>query len=146
MISSLLIIAFSLVLLVYWFRYTCLALLRAGGDEDCGDVIAANRLQFAAVREELRKSPDTPLDRLHEALESDYRILTYLLEQAARLETGSLEQRILDFDYRLMRVWYQLAKRASDPHARRALAEMSGIVKYFAALMSQRLASQPYRA
>jgi len=146
MISSVLIIAFSLILLVYWFRYTCVVLLRTGTGEECrGDVIEANRLRFAAVQAELKESPHGPLDQLHEALESDYRLLTYLLDQAAHVEAGSLEQRILDFDYRLMRLWYKLVRNLSGSHARRALAEMSNILNYFAGAMGQRLAAQPYR-
>jgi hypothetical protein len=123
-----------------------LALLQTEtGEAARGDVIEANRLRFAAVRQELKESSPTPLDHLHEALESDYRILTYLLEQAAHLETGSIEQRILDLDYRLMRIWYKLTRNSSAPHARRALTEMSNILNYFAGTMGQRLAAQSSR-
>jgi hypothetical protein len=43
MIASVLIITFSLVLFVYWFRYSCLLLLRRSADQP---VAAADRFNY----------------------------------------------------------------------------------------------------
>src|ERR1035441_6122551 len=120
MIASVLIIVFSLVLFVYWFRYSCLLLLRSRADQP-GEV--AGRFNCANVQQGLKAGLD--LDPLHQSLERDYRVLTYLLEHAAGLELEQLEYRLLVLDYKLMQGWYRLTKSAAPQQARRALAEMA---------------------
>ena len=143
MIASILILFFSLVLFIYWFRYTCLLILRTGGEEPYADRVArANHLHFPEVRQSLNSLPlQSSLDPILASLERDYAVLQYLMQHAENLGIGALEQRMLAFDYRLMELWYRLTRRTSAPMARRALAEMSEIVTYFAQEMGKRAAS-----
>jgi hypothetical protein len=123
MIASVLIITFSLVLFVYWFRYSCLLLLRRGADQP---IIAAGRFNYVSVQQGLKTA--TELDPLHQSLERDYRVLTYLLEHAAGLELEQLEYRLLVLDYRMMQGWYRLTKSTAPRQARRALGEMADVL------------------
>src|SRR5580692_12831665 len=105
MIASVLIIAFSLVLFVYWFRYSCLLLLRRNADAPAA---AADRFNYVTVQQGLKAGLD--LDPLRQSLDRDYRLLTYLLDHAAGLELESLEYRLLVLDYKMMQGWYRLTK------------------------------------
>ncbi len=139
MLASILITALSLVLLLYWFRYTCLLLLR-----DRASVLhhaPDSRLGFHDVRERVQTEAD--LDPLHRALDRDYRLLTYLLQHAARLGTQSLEDRFLLLDYRIMQWWYALTRSAAPAQARRALAEMADVLACLAHKMSEQAGLLP---
>jgi hypothetical protein len=125
MIASVLIIAFSLVLFVYWFRYSCLLLLRSRADQP---LVVAERYSCASVQQGLKAGME--LDPLHRLLDRDYRVLTYLLEHAAGLELEQLEYRLLVLDYKLMQGWYLLTKSAAPRLARRALGEMADVVSF----------------
>lgn len=120
MVASILITVVSLVLLSYWFRYSCLLLLR-------------NQAQSANVPQ---KQGD--LDPMREAVERDYRLLTYLCRHAAGLAEQSLEERILILDYKLMRTWYRLTRTLAPTQARNALSEMAAVV----AFLGQRIDEQ----
>jgi len=124
MLASILIICFSLVLFVYWFRYSCILLLRNRAEQaaPAGDI----RFNFASVQELLKTAE--PLDPLHQSLQRDYQVLTYLLRHAAGLELESFEDRLLVLDYRVMQAWYRLTRTAAPQQARRALAEMADVV------------------
>jgi hypothetical protein len=124
MVASVLIIAFSLVLLVYWFRYSCILLL--GNRADQPATTAADRYNYTDVQQRLKTAQE--LDPLLHSLERDYRVLTYLQEHAAGLELEQLEYRLLVMDYKLMQGWYRLTKSAAPGQARRALAEMAEIL------------------
>jgi hypothetical protein len=123
MIASVLIITFSLVLFVYWFRYSCLLLLRRDSEQP---VVASDRFNYVAVQQGLKAGLE--LDPLHRSLDRDYRVLTYLLEHAAGLELEQLEYRLLVLDYKLMQSWYRLTKCTAPQQARRALAEMADVL------------------
>ena len=133
MLASILITAVSFVLLCYWFRYSCLLLLRnrleqAAPTQD-------HRFSYAQVREQVETAAD--LDPLRLSLERDYRIVTYLLQHTAGLGTQtSLEDRLLQLDYRLMHHWYGLTHSAAPKLARRALSEMAEIVACLAQKMA----------
>src|SRR5579884_2842180 len=99
MIASVLIIAFSVILLLYWFRYSCLLLLRHNA---AAPDLLDNRFGFAHVQQELQGA--TNLDALHRTLERDYRLVMYLVEHAAGLNLPSIEDRLLVIDYKIMRV------------------------------------------
>jgi hypothetical protein len=111
MLASVLISVFSLVLLIYWFRYSCLLLLR-------------NAEQPVLDRQK------GDLDPLRQSLERDYRMLTYLCRHAAGLGDQSLEERILILDFKLMRLWYRLTRTAAPVQARNALSEMAAVVAF----------------
>lgn len=136
MIETIVILAFSLALFVYWFRYTVLLLLA----EDHGDqhIAVIGQLHLLETRDALRQGGDVPLDNLHRALESDYRMLRYLLDHAVGLGLRPLEHFMLILDYRLMGAWYRVTRNASSAQARRALEEMAGVLSYIAYKMGER--------
>lgn len=123
MLASVLIIAFSVILFLYWFRYSCLFLLRSRSGQIA---TAADRFNYASVQEALKR--EVNLDPLHLSLERDYRVLTYLLEHAAGLELEQLEYRLLVLDYKVMQGWYRLTRWAAPRQARRALGEMAEVL------------------
>ena len=135
MLAGVLISSVSFVLLCYWFRYSCLLLLRNRSEQAAGPV--DGRFSFLEIRSRLEDASD--LDPLRHSLERDYRIVTYLLHHAAGLGTQSLEDRLLKLDYKLMRGWYVVTRTAAPQQARRALSEMASVV----ACLAQRMSSAP---
>ena len=134
MVASFLIIGISVILLAYWFRYSCILLLRSHEERAAS---ASNvpdiRFCFAEVQARLRSAE--VLDPLHLSLQRDHEILMYLLEHAAGLSLGSFEDRLLVLDYKLMQWWYRLTRIAAPQQARRALYEMASILN----LLSQKM-------
>ena len=125
MVETILIVVFSLALFVYWFRYTVLLLLSEEQVEAHSTVIG--QLSVLETRKALRQTQgDLPLDRLHRALDDDYRMLRYLLDHAAGMGLRPLEHYLLILDYRIMKAWYRLTPN------RRALDEMAGVLSYIA--------------
>ena len=120
MVASILISVVSLVLLCYWFRYSCLLLLRS----------------HAQRPEQVPAEGD--LDPLRRAVERDYRLFTYLCRHAAGLAEQSIEERILILDYKVMRIWYRLTRTLAPTQARNALSEMAAVV----AFLGQRIGEQ----
>ena len=92
--ASVLMIAASSALFVYWFRCTCLLLLAQKQSPEYALKVASTvRLNFQ-VQEELEAQPDQlDLDRLYAGLEDDYRMLTDLLRQVTGSE--SIDQKLL---------------------------------------------------
>lgn len=142
MVSSLLIITFSVVLFVYWFRYTCLLILKTKTSRDYAHQVAlANQLNFLEVSGRLQKDPGADqLATLHASLSRDYRVLTYLLQHAAGFpfKGRSLEQRMLMIDFKLMECHYGLTRKFAASQSRHALEEMSYILSHFANVMGER--------
>ena len=139
MIETVLIIAFSLALFVYWFRYTVLLLLNEEQVEEHTSVVS--QLSLLDTREALRRTEgQLPLDPLHRALEKDYRMLRYLLDHAAGLGLRPIEHFLLMLDYRMLRLWYHVTRNTSTAQARRALQEMAGILTYVAYKMGEHAA------
>jgi hypothetical protein len=124
MIASVLIIAVSSVLFGYWFRYACILLLRANSERS-----AAQTPTF---------DEQTEPDVLRQSLERDYRVLTYLCQHGAALSDQSFEERLLIWDFQVMRFWYRLTRSAAPKQARNALAEMAAVV----AFLGQKLGEQ----
>ena len=136
MVASILIIGISVVLLAYWFRYSCILLLRsheerAASASDVPDI----RFCFAEVQARLRTAE--LLDPLHLSLQRDYEILMYLLEHAAGLSLESFEDRLLVLDYKVMQWWYRITRVAAPQQARRALYEMASILNVLAQKMGE---------
>jgi hypothetical protein len=125
MIASILILTFSAVLLVYWFRYSCVLLLRNAA-ERAQLPLSDERFSIGFVLERVRT--EKHLDQLERALDRDYHMLTYLLKHAADLELASIENRMLILDYRLMRLWYRFTRTIAPEQARKALAEMASVL------------------
>lgn len=133
MLASVLILTVSVALLIYWFRYCCLGLLR--NLEDQPSLVPENRFSFQDVRNRLQT--DSDLDPLDRALDRDYRIVSYLLLHAAGLGAHSLEHRILLLDYKLMQAWYWLTRAAAPAQARKALSERAAILGCLAQKMGE---------
>jgi hypothetical protein len=144
LIASAIIAVISLLLFVYWFRYTCLLILSAKTARDYArDVAAANQLSFVEVQSRLAGSPMNPaLEQVHQALERDYRLVVYLLRHAANYHAAeeSLEHWILRLDYRFMCIWYHVSRTFSMRMARGALLEMASIINHMANNMGERVA------
>src|SRR5437879_3777247 len=102
MTFNVLIIAISMLLLLYWFRYTCLLVLRAKPARNYSkQVAAANQLNVFVVRERLAATEPLQLDEVQQMLNRDYRLVMYLIRHAANFQaTGSeLEKRMLMLDF-----------------------------------------------
>lgn len=125
MIASILILVFSVVLLVYWFRYSCVLLLRSAAERNHLP-IADDRYNIGMVLDRVRTAHD--LNALERALDRDYHMLTYLLKHAADLELASIENRMLILDYRLMRLWYRITRSVAPEQSRKALTEMASVL------------------
>jgi len=139
MIASFLIIGFSVLLLAYWFRYSCILLLRAHA-ERTALAVPDIRFCFAEVQAQLRTAE--LLDPLHLSLQRDYEILTYLLQHAAGLSLESFEDRLLVLDYKVMQWWYRLTRIAAPRQARQALYEMASILNVLAQKMGEQAGVQ----
>lgn len=125
MIVSILIIVFSAILLAYWFRYSCLLLLRnSTGHADA--TAPDERFSIGKVLEKVRT--EQHLEPLELALDRDYHMLSYLLKHAADLELGSIENRMLILDYKLMRICYRTTRVIAPALSRKALAEMASVL------------------
>ena len=136
MFASILIIIFSVALLTYWFRYSCLLLLRSTENDSHA---VDKRFSFDDVRARLDDQPE--LDPLHQALSRDYQMLVYLLEHATGLELQSFENRLLVQDYRVMQWQYRLTRTIAPEQARSALKEMASVIGVLAGKLNQRAAA-----
>ena len=141
MIASFLIIGFSVVLLLYWFRYSCVLLLRAHTEQAASaSAVSDIKFCFAEVQARLKTAP--ALDPLHLSLQRDYEILIYLLEHAAGLSLESFEDRLLVLDYKVMQWWYRLTRIAAPQQARNALNEMASVLIVLAQKMGEQAGVQ----
>jgi hypothetical protein len=141
MIASIAVILLSFVMLVYWFRYTCILLVQSGVEEVRTASAAIQRnFSFGDVQSQLRS--ETALEPLRQALQRDYEVLTYLVRHASGLELATFEERLLVWDYRLMQVWYTLTKTVAPERARDAVTEMASIVGILAGRLGQRAGVQ----
>jgi hypothetical protein len=124
MIVSVLIALVSLVLAIYWFRYTCILLLRSRGEQPT-------------------VAPEDDIEAVRHSLIRDYRMLTYLWEHAAGLGEQSVEERILRVDFQIMRIWYYLTRTALPAQARSAITEMSAVVNFLGQKLGQQAGLEP---
>jgi hypothetical protein len=126
MFTSAFIIAISVILFVYWLRYSCVMLLRSAQERGELAKSADERFNVAAVLERLKTEGD--LDPLEQALERDYHVVTYLIEHAADLELASIENKLLVLDYKLMRTWSRVTRTLAPQQSRKALSEMASVL------------------
>jgi len=143
LIASIFIITGSAFLFLYWFRYTCLILLNTRKARNYERVVAeANGLTFVDARAQLTKAETAGLKVIHESLERDYRVLTYLLRHAATYSPAeqSFKHLMLRLDYKLMSLWFYMARLVSGRLARHALLEMATVVSHLANAMGERTA------
>jgi hypothetical protein len=144
MVFNVLIVAVSLLLLLYWFRYTCLLLLHTQPPRDYSkQVAAANQLNVFDVRASLAAGAGAQtFDDLEQMLDRDYRLVMYLIRHAANFRTAGseLEQRMLMLDFHIMRALYRVSRRFSPSQTRQSLEEMAQIIAHFAHVMGERAA------
>ena len=145
MIASLLIILVSSALLAYWFRYTCLLVLKTRTGKDyAAATAAANGLEFYRIKgRPIHDAPIAELPALQKSLERDYRLLAYLSQHTTGLEVGglTLEDRLLMLDFKAMRLIFALGRVLGAARARAALQEMSSILNHLANAMGERIDS-----
>lgn len=137
MFASVLIIVLCSALLAYWFRYSCILLLRDSADE-AGALSPAMQgtFQRAAIQDGLENN--APLDPVHDLLARDYQVLTYLVRHSSRVKLESFEERLLVWDYKCMQFWYGMTKTAAPDQARQALQEMAKVLTILSGRIGQR--------
>lgn len=131
----------SVVLLAYWFRYTCLFILGNSPVRSfAGKIAAANQLNYATVQAQLAR-PDvvSEPDRLRELLDRDYRLLCYLIEHGSHFRTAGykIERRVLQIDFKMMQIAYTLSRRLASSRSHQALCEMADIIGHLANSMGK---------
>jgi len=143
MFTILSMVGLTIALGVVWFRYTCSLILSAKPAKDYRQqVIQANQLKFLDVQKDLvevRKRQE--LDRIQQALERDYQLLTFVLRHGAAFQFGPdpVERRLLMIDFAVLRCWCGLSRRTSLVNPRPALNEMISILSHFANSMGERV-------
>src|SRR5208337_4811907 len=87
-IATIVIMAGSILLFAYWFRYTCLLMLHARTPRDYAtEVATVNQLSFASVQTQLCDA-NVDLSGLREALDRDYALVTRLLNEVSGERSG----------------------------------------------------------
>ena len=135
MIAGIFIIVVSAALFTYWFRYSCLLLLRNAAERAGAAPQADSRFSVGQVMVSLKS--DAALDPLERALERDYCILSYLIQHATDLEMASVENRFLLLDYKLMRLWSRMTRNRAPRQSRKALEEMASVLGVLIHCMGQ---------
>ena len=136
MLASILIITFSAVLFVYWFRYSCILLLR-NAVEEVANASSEPDARFSVTQVKSRLQTGEALDPLHASLRRDYQVLSYLLQHAAGLELASFEDRLLVVDYKVMQMYYRATRILYPEQARKALTEMASVLDVLVHKMGQ---------
>ena len=90
LIVTLVITVSSVLMLGYWFRYTCLLILSAETTRDyAADIATANQLSFLQVQAELRDQQPADLNRLQASLDRDLAVVTYLIQMPPGRASGA---------------------------------------------------------
>src|SRR5688572_2081311 len=107
MLSISIIIFFSVVLFIYWFRYSCLLILQDRAGLVNSTYASTSGLNFPTVQQKLRGSDRSVamLDHLQSELAKDYRILCFLLRCSPDTGVDPIERRMLMLDYWIMQGW-----------------------------------------
>ncbi len=137
MFASFLIIAVCSALLAYWFRFSCILLLRTHA-EQASNLATGIQGTFGCAEAQERLQKDDQLDRVHAVLQRDFEVLTYLVRHASGVKLESFEEKLLVWDYKTMRFWYALTKTAAPQQARQALSEMATVMTILAGRLGER--------
>lgn len=141
---SLLLIGLSLALFAYWFRYSCLLILRTQTAEDfSGAVCRANGLSFDLVKGQIEAASNPNLVALFESLERDYRVVNQLLDQVALSAPSEnmLEVKLLRANFRVTQLWFRLSHSLGLNSSVSALEEMADTIGHFANTLGQQNAA-----
>jgi hypothetical protein len=130
----------SILLLGYWFRFTCHLILSAATSQDYATNVArAHQLCYLEAQRRLTEG-EMQLGLLKEMLDRDYDVVARLLGNVGGSQAG-IERRMLEIHYSVMGAWYQVSSRISTSAAHAALEEMSNVVAYFANSVGEAAAS-----
>jgi hypothetical protein len=149
MLASIIIIAVSAALFVYWFRYSCVLILNTKTIQSyAAEVAQSKELNFLNVQRALAVGEPAPLDELRENLQRDYSRISSLLTSSVGSGTDEqndgymLERAMLGMSFRWLNVQYKVVSHFSERIARAALLEMSQIVEHHANAFGEVMAAQ----
>ena len=128
MLTAILIIVISAAMLLYWFRYSCILILRNQLEREAS-------AEPQAIQDRIHAAAN--LDSLHQELDRDYKVLTYLLAHATGLELASFEHKLLMWDCRMMRYVYRITRLILPDMARNALCERAEILEVLGGHLKQ---------
>jgi len=135
MTISLLLIALSLALFAYWFRYSCILILRTKTAEDfASDVARVNGLSFELVRGRIEAGETGNAKELFAMLNRDYEIVTQMIDRidSVAKDEGILETQMLRFNFRVSQAWFRTSQALGLKSSTTALEEMTEMVSHFA--------------
>ncbi len=142
--ASEIIVAASVILLLWWFRYACRLILTAQPARDyTAEVARANGLRLPGVQQALsRACGSQEFDQLLAKLQADYRLLTYLLCHGPAFQPGDnwIELRLQMLNFAFLRGYYSIIRPLSNSQARWSVQEMAQVIVYFANRMGERVA------
>ena len=137
-IITVLMAAGSLLLLAYWFRYTCLLILTAQTSQAYArEMAAAYGLSFSETQGILRSGDPGKLDELQASLDRDFALLSCL---KAKDSGSSIEDRMLRMNYEAARFRCRIAASFSRKVARQSLEEMSDVIAHMASSLGEKSA------
>ena len=137
MFASVLILVLCSGLLAYWFRYSCVLLLKNQAEQVASLRLAIHgTFSCSEVQEQLREAAD--LDPLHQMLQRDFEVLTYLVRHASAVKLENFEEKLLVWDYKVMQFWYGFTRTAAPEQAREALSEMASVISILSSRLGQR--------
>jgi len=117
-------------------------ILRTRETRDYAQQVAeVNSLSFVTAQQQLASTAgrQDAFDRLHQSLDRDYRVVSYLLRHAGTHSGGSIEEHMLRIDYQMMRACYFVTRPFSQSSARRVLLERASIINHLANAMGERV-------
>lgn len=135
MTISIVLIILSLALFVYWFRYSCLLILRTRTAEDFAtDVARAYGLSFEAVRGQIEAGVTTNISQLYELLERDYRIVNQMIDglDSAAKDEGMMETHLLRLNFQFSRFCFRASSWLGLKSTASAMEEMADTICHFA--------------
>ena len=144
MTFSLTLIGLSLALFAYWFRYSCLLILRTQTAEDySGEVCRANGLSFDSVKGQIEKNTNPNLIELYRSLERDYRVVSQLLDQisGSAQSENIFETKLLRANFRVTQAWFRVSHILGLSSSVFALQEMAETIGHFANSFGQQNAA-----
>lgn len=142
MTFSVILIGLSIALFAYWFRYSCILILRTQTAEDyAGEVCRDNGLSFDLVKRQIERENNANLDTLYRSLERDYVIVNQLMDQVnAAAGDNMLEVKLLRANFRVTQAWFRLSHTLGLRSSVSALEEMADTISHFANTFGQQRA------
>jgi hypothetical protein len=148
MIATIVILAVSVALFVYWFRYSCLLVLSTKTTLNYSlDIAEAHGLSFVAAQESVSVAPFETIQGYRRCLEEDYKKVSALVQEteAGADDSYRMECSMLMVNFRCMSLLFDLAGSASERLARAAVREMAQIVEHHANIAGERMAPAAVR-